>query len=265
MTPIHVMRPLKYRSIWISDVHLGSKYAQAEFLLDFLNSTECENLYLVGDIVDLWAMRKSVNWPQSCNDVIRVILEKAKRGTKIIYVPGNHDSFLRDFDGKQFGQVTIRKQVIHTTADGKRLLVTHGDEFDNLIRCSGLQSLLGNLGYDMLIWLNQQHNRLRGLFGLSYWSLASYLKHKVKNAREYIECFEKAVAQKVKEMELDGLVCGHLHKAQLSVINGVIYCNDGDWVESCTSLVETHDGQLQLIHWADEKYALKDVTFAEAC
>lgn len=258
------MRPMKYRSIWISDVHLGSKYAQADYLLDFLRSTECEYLYLVGDIVDMWAMRKSVNWPQSHNNVIRTILGKAKHGTKIVYIPGNHDSLMRDFEGHQFGEVSIKNQAIHTTADGKRLLVTHGDEFDSLIRCSGLMNLLGNVGYDFLMWLNKAHNKLRSMFGLPYWSLASYLKHRVKNAREYIERFESAVAREAKSKDVDGLVCGHLHRAELSCIDGVLYCNDGDWVESCTSLVEHHDGKLQLLHWADEKRALKDTPLAWA-
>ena len=264
MPPIHVMRPLKYRAIWISDVHLGSKYAQAEFLLDFLRNTECEYLYLVGDIVDLWAMRKSVNWPQSHNNVVRTILGKAKHGTKIVYIPGNHDCLLRDFEGQRFGEVVIKNQVIHTTADGKRMLVTHGDEFDNVIRCSGLMNLLGNLGYDMLMWLNKIHNQVRSLCGRPYWSLASYLKHRVKNAREYIKRFEKVVANEAKAQNLDGLICGHLHRAEITHIDGVLYCNDGDWVESCTSLVEHHDGKLQLIHWADEKQTIKDVCLAHA-
>lgn len=264
MSPIHVIHPLKYRAVWISDVHLGSRYAQADYLLDFLRSVECEYLYLVGDIIDLWAMRKSVNWPQSHNNVIRTILGKAKHGTKIVYIPGNHDCLLRDFEDQQFGEVTIKNQVIHTTADGKRMLVTHGDEFDSVIRCSALTSLLGNLGYDLLMWLNKQHNAIRNLCGRPYWSLASYLKQRVKNARDYIERFEKAVAREAKEQDLDGLICGHLHRAELRQINGVLYCNDGDWVESCTSLVEHHNGQLQLLHWADEKHALKQSSLAYA-
>jgi UDP-2,3-diacylglucosamine pyrophosphatase LpxH len=251
MSPIHVMRPLKYRAVWVSDVHLGSKYSQAEYLLDFLNSIECEYLYLVGDIVDLESMRRSVHWPQSHNNVIRAILGKAKRGTKIIYIPGNHDALLRDFEGQHFGEVKIKNQAVHTTADGKRLLVTHGDEFDSVIHCSGLMSLLGCWGYDLLMWLNKAHNQIRTLFNQPYWSLASYLKHKVKNARQYIERFEKAVAMEAKDHDLDGLVCGHLHRAELTYIDGMLYCNDGDWVESCTALVERHDGSMQLLHWPD--------------
>jgi UDP-2,3-diacylglucosamine pyrophosphatase LpxH len=257
-----VIHPLKYRAIWISDIHLGTRYAQVDFLLDFLRSTECEYLYLVGDIVDLWAMRKSVNWTQEHNNVIRTILGKAKHGTKIVYIPGNHDRLLRDFDGQRFGKVIIKNQAIHTTAVGKRMLVTHGDEFDSVVRCSGLTNLLGNVGYDVLMWLNKMHNQIRSLRDRPYWSLASYLKHRVKNAREYIDRFEKAVAHEAKSQGLDGLICGHLHRAELRQIDGVLYCNDGDWVESCTSLVEHHDGSLQLIHWADEKHALKDIPLA---
>ena len=264
MSPIHVMRPLKYRAIWVSDVHLGSKYSRAEYLLDFLKSTECEYLYLVGDVVDLESMRKSVCWPQSHNDVVRCILGKAKHGTKVIYIPGNHDGLLRDFEGASFGGVEIKNHAIHATADGKQLLVLHGDEFDNVIRCSGLMSLAGCWGYDLLMWINRAHNWLRRLFKLPYWSLASYLKHRLKNAREYIERFERVVAKEAKRRGVDGLVCGHLHRPELSYIDEMLYCNDGDWVESCTALVERHDGSMQLLHWADEKHALKETELARA-
>jgi len=201
MSPIHVIRPLKYRAIWISDVHLGSKYCRAEFLLDFLKSTECDYLYLVGDIIDLWSMRKVVHWPQSHNNVIRTILGKAKHGTRIIYTPGNHDNLVRDFSGSHFGEVEIRNHAIHTTADGKRLLVLHGDEFDNAVRCHGLMNLIGNWGYDILMWINRMHNAIRRLLNLPYWSLASYLKHRVKNAREYIERFETLVAGEIRRRD----------------------------------------------------------------
>lgn len=264
MPSIHVMRPLKYRAIWLSDVHLGSKYCQAEFLLDFLKSTECEYLYLVGDIVDIEAMRRSMHWPQSHNNVIRSILGKAKHGTRIVFIPGNHDSELRDFEGHHFGEVEIMKQTIHTTADGKRLLITHGDEFDNVIRCSRLMDLLGDWGYDLLMWINRRHNQIRRVFNKPYWSLASYLKHRVRNAREYINRFEEVVAKEARRQQLDGLVCGHLHRPELTYIDGILYCNDGDWVENCTALVECHDGTMQLLHWADQKHALKDVQLAHA-
>lgn len=266
MSPIHVIRPLKYRAIWISDVHLGSKYCRAEFLLDFLKSTECDYLYLVGDIIDIWSMRKTVHWPQSHNNVIRTILGKAKHGTRIIYIPGNHDNLIRDFSGSNFGEVEIRNHAVHTTMDGKRLLVLHGDEFDNAIRCHGLMNLIGNWGYDSLMWINRIHNTIRRLFKLPYWSLASYLKHRVKNARDYIERFESLVAEEIHRRDVDGMVCGHLHRPELTYIDDILYCNDDDWVDTCTALVEHHDGNLQLLHWADEKRALKDLhVAASAC
>lgn len=258
MSTIHNLRPLKYRAIWISDVHLGSRGCRAEFLYDFLKSTECEQLYLVGDIVDLWSMQRSMFWPQSHNDVVRAILKKAKHGTRVTYIPGNHDAFLRDHEGLTFGNVTIRNEAIHETADGRRLLVIHGDALDKVVTCSRLMALLGYHGYDFLIWLNRGVNFCRRKLNLPYWSLANYLKHKVKNAVAHIRRFEEAVAHEAKRAGVDGVICGHLHRAELSHISGMLYCNDGDWIESCTALVESHDGTLQLLHWADEKHALKD-------
>jgi UDP-2,3-diacylglucosamine pyrophosphatase LpxH len=257
MSPIHAMRPLKYRAVWISDVHLGSKSSRADFLLDFLKSIECEYLYLVGDIIDLWAMRKSVHWPQSHNDVIRALLGKARHGTKIVYIPGNHDGMLRDFDGSEFGMIQIKKQAFHFTADGKKLLILHGDEFDGVVHCGKLMNIVGDSAYEMLILCNRVLNHFRKIFGKPYWSLASYLKHRVKNAREYINNFERAITIEAKYRGVDGVVCGHLHRPEMRYIEGVLYCNDGDWVETCTALVEDHNGSLQLLHWADEKQALK--------
>ena len=250
---------LTYRTIWVSDVHLGSKSARADYLVDFLKSTECEKLYLVGDIIDFWSMRKTTFWPQSHNDVIREILRKSKQGTQVIYIPGNHDMLLRDHAGLVFGNISIQLQDIHETKTGQRLLVTHGDEFDQIVTCNRLKSFFGNHAYDFLIWLNRVVNRVRKRFDMPYWSLATYLKHKSKNAIEYIHRFEQAVAYEVEKKDVDGLVCGHLHRAEMETINGVLYCNDGDWVESCTALVEKDDGMLQLIHWADDKHALKKI------
>lgn len=255
---------LQFRTIWISDVHLGSRYAQADYLLDFLQTCECETLYLVGDIIDLWAMRRSVHWPQTHNNVIRTILGKAKHGTHIVYIPGNHDAIMRDFVEQEFGEVQIKQQDIHTTVDGKRMLVTHGDEFDQVVCCNSLTSLVGNVGYDFLMWLNKTHNRIRALMGKPYWFLAAYVKQRVKNAREYIGRYESAVAREAESLGLDGVICGHLHRSEMNYINGILYCNDGDWVESCTSLVEYFDGSLQLLHWADDKHAIKDNILAQA-
>lgn len=256
MGSIYRMRPLRFRAIWISDVHLGSKGCKAEFLLDFLKSTESEYLYLVGDIIDLWAMRRGLYWPQAHNNVIRTILGKAKHGTKVIYIPGNHDDRFRDYVGHTFGNVELRLRSIHVTADERRLLLLHGDEFDNVIRYSKLIGHLGDHAYAFLLKFNRLVNWSRRKLGLPYWSVAAYLKHKVKNAVNVISDFERTVTQEAERWQVDGLVCGHIHHAQIKRIGGVLYCNDGDWVESCTALVEAHDGALNLLHWADEKYSL---------
>jgi UDP-2,3-diacylglucosamine pyrophosphatase LpxH len=249
----------RYRSVWISDVHLGFPGCNAEFLLDFLRSTQCEYLYLVGDIVDVWYMKKRLFWPQSHNDVIRTLLGKAKHGTKVFYVPGNHDELFRDYDGMSFGNVSICNQVIHTTANGRRLLVLHGDQFDAVVKFSKTLALLGTKVYDWLLSLNGIVNRVRRKLGFRYWSLSAFLKHRVKNAVHYISSFETAVAYEAQTQSVDGLVCGHIHKAEMSEISGVLYCNTGDWVESCTALVEQKDGSLQLLHWSDAQHTVKEV------
>jgi UDP-2,3-diacylglucosamine pyrophosphatase LpxH len=262
------MRPLRFRTIWISDLHLGSKGCKAESLLDFLKSTESEYLYLVGDIIDIWAMRRGVYWPQAHYNVIRTVLGKANHGTRVIYIPGNHDDRFRDYVGYTFGNVEVRIRAIHETADGRRLLLLHGDEFDNVIRYSRLIGHLGDRAYAFLLKFNRPVNYVRRRLGLPYWSISAYLKHKVKNSVNIISDFERTVAQEAARSQVDGLVCGHIHHAQIKRINGVLYCNDGDWVESCTALVEAHDGSLHLLHWADGKYSLLPVgadesTFAE--
>lgn len=257
MTSVHHLRPKKFRAIWISDVHLGFKGCRAEYLLDFLKSTDSEYLYLVGDIIDIWNMRRGLFWPQSHNDVIRIVLDKAKNGTKVIYVPGNHDELLRDFDGMSFGNVLIRNEAIHTTADGRRLLVLHGDAFDSVVKCSKLLSIIGNISYDWLLDFNRWVNWGRRRLGMPYWSLAAYLKHKVKNAVNFISSFESALANEARKKNVDGLVCGHIHRAEIATIEGVLYCNDGDWVESCTALVEHFSGSLQLLHWTDQQHVMK--------
>ena len=257
MSPIVAMRPLRVRSVWISDVHLGTKGCRADFLLDFLRSTETEYLYLVGDIIDVWNMKNGIYWPQKHNDVIRTILGKAKHDTEVVYVPGNHDELFRDYVGITFGNVKISKEAIHVTADGRRLLVLHGDEFDSVVKCSRFLAMLGSRAYDFLLWLNRYVNYARRKLGFPYWSLAAYLKHRVKNAVNYISDFLRAVAHEVHKHKVDGLVCGHIHRAEITHINDVVYCNDGDWVESCTALIERFDGTLQLIHWGDQKETLK--------
>jgi len=263
MSNIQSLHSQNYRAVFISDVHLGSRGCRANYLVDFLKSTKCEYLYLVGDIVDLWSMQKSMYWPQAHNDVVRAILKKAKQGTKVIYVPGNHDGFLRDHVGAEFGKVTITREAIHETVDGRRLLVLHGDEFDKVVTCGRMMEWVGCVAYDFLIWLNRAVNFIRRRFGMNYWSLAGFLKHRVKNAVKHIERFENAVAYEAKRRGVDGVVCGHVHRPQLAEINGVLYCNDGDWIENCTTLVEGHDGRIELLHWSDARHTLKDVTSEE--
>ncbi len=240
------------RSVFISDVHLGSRGCNAAALLSFLREVQTDNLYLVGDIVDLWSLRKSFYWPQEHNNVLRTILGKAKHGTRVIFVPGNHDEDFREFAGSMFGNLEIVRDCIHTTAAGERLLVLHGDEFDSVVKCSRWLALLGSHAYDFSIEMNRHFNRIRRFFGYEYWSLANYLKHKVKNAVNYISSFEQAVAHEVRRRGVDGVVCGHIHRAEISRIDGVLYCNDGDWVESCTALVEDRNGRLAIWNWTSD-------------
>lgn len=250
---------LKVRSVWISDVHLGFRGCSADFLLDFLHKTECEYLYLVGDIVDVWEMKKRMFWPQAHNNVIRTILGKAKHNTKVIYVPGNHDEVLRDFDGLVFGNVEIKNEAIHTTADGKQLLIIHGDQFDGIVKCSPLISKIGSRLYDYLLRANRWVNYVRRKLGFSYWSLAAFLKHKVKNAVQYIGNFEEAVAREASRQDVDGVVCGHIHRAEITRLHDVDYFNCGDWVESCTALVENTDGSMEIINWTDSSEQTKSI------
>jgi UDP-2,3-diacylglucosamine pyrophosphatase LpxH len=249
---------LRFRSIWISDIHLGTKGAQAEALLDFLKYTESDKLYLVGDIVDGWRLKKSWYWPQAHNDVVQKVLRKARKGTEVIYVTGNHDEGLRDFAGHLFGGVLVTNEIVHDTADGRRFLVFHGDAFDAVVKHARWLAFLGDHAYSAALSVNRLVNTVRRRLGYSYWSLSAYLKHKVKNAVEFISRFEDAVAHECAERGLDGVICGHIHHAEMRRMNGVLYCNDGDWVESCTALVEHMDGRLEILRWLDliERYEL---------
>ena len=230
---------------------MGTRGCKSAFLLDFLKYTESEYLYLVGDIVDGWRLRRSWYWHQCHNDVIQKVLRKARKGTKVIYVPGNHDEMMRDYVGHYFGGILIADEPMHVTADGKNLLVMHGDVFDGVVRYARWLAILGDKAYDAALALNHWFNRLRLTLGYPYWSLSAYLKLRVKNAVSYISDYETAVAAEAKRRGADGVVCGHIHKAEINTTHGVIYCNDGDWVESCTALVEHADGQLELLHWAE--------------
>jgi UDP-2,3-diacylglucosamine pyrophosphatase LpxH len=239
----------RYRSIWISDIHLGTRGCKADLLLDFLRHTECEYLYLVGDIVDCWRLRRSWYWTQSHNDVVQKLLRKARKGTRVYFVPGNHDEPFRDYVDLQFGGITVLSEAVHEMADGKRFLILHGDTFDGIVRYAKWLAFLGDRAYNAMITINHRYNQLRHLFGYDYWSLSAYLKHKVKNAVEYIGNFELAVAEEAKRRGVDGVICGHIHKAEIRRIDDILYCNDGDWVESCTALVEHRDGRLEIIDW----------------
>lgn len=250
-------RPLRVRTIWISDVHLGFRGCRADFLLDFLRSTESEFLYLVGDIVDVWEMRKRLFWPQAHNNVVRSILGKAKHGTRVIYIPGNHDEIMRDYAGMDFGNVAIRADAVHVTAGGKRLLVLHGDEFDAVVQCSRILAMLGNRIYDWLLYLNRWLNVFRRRLGLPYWSLAAFVKHRIKNAVKFISDFEAALSREARRRNVDGVVCGHIHRAAITPLDSILYCNDGDWVDSCTALIERHDGTLELLHWSERQLLVK--------
>ena len=241
----------RYRTIWISDIHLGTAGCQAEKLLEFLKHTDSQYLYLVGDIIDGWALRRRWYWQQSHNDVIQKILRKARKGTFVTYIAGNHDEGARHFLSLAFGGIAIEDEVVHITERGQRLLVLHGDRFDGVIQCAKWLAYVGDRAYEFTLKLNQWFNWARRHMGLPYWSLSQYLKHKVKNAVSYITAFETALAREAKTRGMDGVVCGHIHQPEIREIGGVTYCNDGDWVESLSALVETMDGELKLIHWAD--------------
>jgi UDP-2,3-diacylglucosamine pyrophosphatase LpxH len=241
----------RYRTIWLSDIHLGTRGCKAEFLLDFLRCNESETLYLVGDIIDGWRLRRSWYWAQSHNDVIQKILRKARKGTHVAYIPGNHDEWLRDYTGLEFGGIALVDEVIHVTADGKRLLIIHGDAYDGIVKYARWLALLGDWAYTFALWVNNHFNHIRRKLGYPYWSLSAYLKGKVKNAVEYVGNFAEAVADEARRRDLDGVVCGHIHKAEIRHLGGILYCNDGDWVESCTALVEHWSGQLEIINWVE--------------
>ena len=240
----------RYRTVFISDVHLGTRGCQAELLLDFIKHTECQSLFLVGDIVDGWRLKSGWYWPQAHNDVVQKILRLARRGVEVTYVPGNHDEFARAYSGMTFGGVRVVNDAIHLTADGKRLLIVHGDHFDGVVQYAKWLSLLGDWAYAIVLELNTWFNRIRRRLGFGYWSLSAYLKGKVKNAVQFIADFEAAVAEEARRRGVDGVVCGHIHKADLRQIDGLLYANDGDWVESCTALVEHFDGRLEILEWA---------------
>ncbi|WP_152048092.1 UDP-2,3-diacylglucosamine diphosphatase [Aureimonas psammosilenae] len=249
--PVAPTETRQFRTLFISDVHLGSKAAQADLLIDFLRFHEAETIYLVGDIFDGWRLKRSWHWPQSHNDVVQKLLRKARKGTRIVYIPGNHDEVLRDFPGQHFGGIEVRQNDIHQTADGRRFLVMHGDEFDVVVRNARLLAYLGDWAYDAAIAINVVFNRVRRALGFPYWSFSSWAKLKVKNAVSFIGAFETALAEEARRQNCDGVICGHIHHAEIATREGIQYVNTGDWVESCTAVAEGPDGSLELIRWTN--------------
>ena len=246
MTPAATRR---YRALFISDVHLGTRGCQADRLLDFLRCHEADTVYLVGDIVDGWALQSGWYWPQSHNDVVQKLLRKGRKGTRMIYIPGNHDEFLRGYYGTHFGGIEVAANAIHETADGRRLLVVHGDMFDIIVTQARWLAHLGDKAYEFAITVNRIFNGLRRIYGAPYWSLSQWAKLKVKNAVNYIGAFEKALASEAHRHAADGVICGHIHFATMHDDFGVRYINCGDWVESCTAVAEHDDGRFEIITW----------------
>ena len=251
----------RYRTVFVSDTHLGTKGCRSDFLADFLDRVSCDNLFLVGDIVDGWRLRKSWYWDAAHDRVLRLILRHARNGTRVTYIPGNHDEMLRPWlppldlaapEGKGFevAGVTVKPEAEHTTAAGLRLLIIHGDEFDGVMRYAKVLAILGDGAYVTALVVNRWFNLLRRRLGYPYWSLSQWLKQQVKGAVKAIDRFEGALAEEARRRGFDGVVCGHIHRAEMRMVDGILYCNDGDWVESCTALVEHHDGRLELVDWA---------------
>ena len=241
---------MKVRSVFVSDMHLGTRGSRSDMLLDFLARVECEQLYLVGDVIDGWRLRKTWYWHDEFDQVMRAVLALAQNGTRVIYIPGNHDEMFREWLGLEIAGVKLLREAVHEGADGRRFLVIHGDEFDGVIRYAKFLAYLGDWAYDTALVINRWFNLARRKFGYPYWSLSQWLKRQVKEAVKAIDRFESALAGEAKRRGLDGVICGHIHHAEMRMVNGVMYMNDGDWVESCTALVEHADGNFELIDWA---------------
>jgi UDP-2,3-diacylglucosamine pyrophosphatase LpxH len=240
----------KFRTLFLSDIHLGSKSAKATFLIDFLRYHDAEMIYLVGDIVDGWRLRRSWHWPQSHNDVVQKLLRKARKGAQVTYIAGNHDEFLRDFQGTHFGGIVVADRVVHETADGRRFLVIHGDQFDSIVHNVRWLAYLGDRAYDASIIVNRVISRFRRVFGMPYWSFSSWAKVKVKGAVNFISRFQEIIAQEARRSQVDGVICGHIHHAAITRLADIEYVNTGDWVESCTAVAEHFDGSMEIIRWS---------------
>ncbi len=245
---------MQVRSIFLSDIHLGTRGCQADALLDFLREHDSEHLFLVGDIIDFWSMKRSIQWTPTQNTVVQKVLRRARHGEKVIFIPGNHDEALREYDNTLFGDILIANEWVHTTADGRRFLLVHGDVFDQVTRYHRWVAVLGDIAYDFLVRVNAWLSLLRRTLRISgYWSLAGYAKRKIKSAVNFIYDFEDSVIHAVRERGLDGVICGHIHSAALKEVDDLVYINCGDWVDSCTAIVEHTDGRLELVEWGHRR------------
>ncbi|MEW9798730.1 UDP-2,3-diacylglucosamine diphosphatase [Alteromonas sp. CYL-A6] len=245
------MQQRRYRSLWLSDIHLGNKDCKADFLLSFLATVEVDALYLVGDIVDMWEMQRQFRWPDAHNQVMHTLMKMSHEGTRIVYLPGNHDAPLQTYSGMSFGDIEFERELIHTTAAGKRYLVLHGDQFDADVTLGRFHAWMGDKAYDLLLFVNRWYNRLRQLQKRDYFSLAGYIKQHIKGANAAIARYRQACCRRAAELGLDGVICGHIHHPQSTMEDGIHYINDGDWIENCSALCETPDGTLELVYFHD--------------
>lgn len=241
----------KYRTLFVSDLHLGLGACQADLFLDFFKTVEADKIYLVGDLIDFWRIRKKPQWYQSHNDVVQKLLRRVRKGTEMIYIPGNHDEILRSYCGMHIGGIELKRRDIHVTADGRRFLIIHGDEFDIVVRHAKWLAHLGDWAYNAALWMNTHFNWVRRKAGLEYWSLSAYLKQRVKRAVNFIGEFENALSQEAQNKNVNGVICGHIHQVAMKQIGDILYLNTGDWVESCTAIGETMDGRFEIIHWVN--------------
>ena len=254
------MKKTHYRTLWLSDIHLGNRDCKAEYLLSFLNNITVDTLYLVGDIVDMWQMTKQFRWPKTHNQVMHRLMQMGQEGTRVVYLPGNHDEPIQSYSGMAFGDIEIERQLVHTTAQGKRYLVLHGDQFDGEVTMGKFHAWIGDKGYDLLLFLNREYNRFRSWRKREYWSLAGYIKKHIKGANEAIARYREACCQRAAEMQLDGVICGHIHHPESSMEKGIHYINDGDWVENCSALGEDMEGNLSLMYYLEEMESTNNVT-----
>ena len=263
VSPVGTDGSKPYRTLFISDIHLGTSTSKAEELLAFLAEVDAETIFLVGDIVDFWRIKRRAHWPPAHSAVLQAFLAKARAGTRLVLIPGNHDDALRVYCGQTFGPVRLELNAIHTTADGRQILVMHGDEFDIVVRYAGWLAYLGDRAYALSMWVNARMNRMRRKAGMGYWSLSKYLKHKVKQAVNFIGEFEGMLAREAQRHGADGVICGHIHHASIRRIGEVLYVNTGDWVESCTAVAETWDGELRVIRWLEQSRAAEQSDVVE--